>query len=158
MAYAGKAGRLGAAAPRRTGASRGYLETGESGGGRPGVGSPAAPSTLERPAGSSASDDRRGLLQFASGLVLGAILGAGGALLAAPRSGAQTRAQIARRSRRLGVRARDAWDDLGEEFRHAATLAARRVRRGASRGRWAVEDRLLTRPVIRAQEEEEDDA
>lgn len=66
---------------------------------------------------------------FAAGIALGAMVGAGSALLLAPESGEETRAAIARRSRRLGRRAHDAWDDLRDELRFATRRGRRRVRR-----------------------------
>lgn len=68
---------------------------------------------------------------FAAGMALGIAVGAAGALLFAPQSGVDTRRAIARRGRRLGVRGRDAWDDLGQELRRFA----RRRRRAWQRRR-----------------------
>jgi hypothetical protein len=60
---------------------------------------------------------------FGAGLALGVILGAGGALLAAPRTGAETRAALgarAARLRRTTVRSsQNAWDELRDELRQA---------------------------------------
>ena len=66
---------------------------------------------------------------FAAGIAVGAMLGAGSALLLAPESGEETRAAIARRGRRVGRRAHDAWDDLRDELRFATRRGRRRVRR-----------------------------
>ena len=66
---------------------------------------------------------------FAAGIALGAVVGAGTAFLVAPESGDETRAALARRSRRLGRRAHDAWDDLRDELRFATRRGRRRVRR-----------------------------
>src|SRR4051812_36688441 len=58
---------------------------------------------------------------FGAGLALGIALGAGAALLAAPQSGAETRAALLARGGRLGRvakrRGRDAWDELRDEIR-----------------------------------------
>jgi gas vesicle protein len=57
---------------------------------------------------------------FTAGVVLGAALGAGVALLLAPRSGRSTRRRLVRSGRRLKQRGRDAWHDawhdLGREL------------------------------------------
>ncbi|HUF29466.1 MAG TPA: YtxH domain-containing protein, partial [Gemmatimonadaceae bacterium] len=81
-----------------------------------------------------------------AGLVFGLALGAGLALLFAPRSGDETRELIGERARLLRGRAGDRFDDLREELGHTARRGRRRVRRGMtrgmSRGRWAAEDML----------------
>jgi hypothetical protein len=70
---------------------------------------------------------------FGAGLALGVILGAGGALLTAPRTGAETRAALgarAARFRRTTVRSsRNAWDDLRDELRQAKRNLRNRKRR-----------------------------
>jgi len=71
---------------------------------------------------------------FGTGLALGIALGAGAALLTAPRTGAETRAAFlagAGRVRRTTARrGRDAWDDLGDEIRSTTrALRRRRARR-----------------------------
>jgi hypothetical protein len=82
-----------------------------------------------RPSPSIVSD-RRGPALFAAGIALGVVVGASVALLLAPQAGADTRLALARRSRRLGKRGRDVWDDLGFELRRAVKhrLASRRRR------------------------------
>lgn len=77
---------------------------------------------------------------FGAGLVLGALLGAGTALLLAPQSGEDMRRQLRRSSRRGVRRASVVWDDLGDELRFAGEKAGRRMRRRAERGRWQAED------------------
>jgi len=72
------------------------------------------------------------------GIIAGALVGAGVALLLAPQSGEETREQIGIRARRLGSRADAGWDDLRDELRRLR----RRSRRAATRGRWKVEDLL----------------
>lgn len=62
---------------------------------------------------------------FAAGLAIGIAIGAGVALLIAPRSGATTRRRLARRGRRLARRGRDVWSDLREELHEAATRRRR---------------------------------
>jgi gas vesicle protein len=77
---------------------------------------------------------------FGAGLALGIALGAGIALLTAPQSGAETRADLqygARRSARaIGRRSRNAWLDLRDELRGAKqSIRRRKARRAAERAR-----------------------
>jgi hypothetical protein len=75
---------------------------------------------------------------FGVGVALGIAVGAGAALLAAPQSGAETRAVLrarAGRARRLtSRRGHDAWDDLRDEIQSVKrALRRRRSRRAAER-------------------------
>jgi len=54
---------------------------------------------------------------FAGGLILGALVGAGLALLLAPQSGADTRRGLARRTRRLADDARDHIEETRHQIR-----------------------------------------
>jgi hypothetical protein len=92
------------------------------------------------PEGGSYEEERewRGAGVLSLGIIAGALVGAGVALLLAPQSGAETREQIADRARRLRTRADEGWDDLRDELRRLR----RRSRRAATRGRWKVEDLL----------------
>lgn len=76
-------------------------------------------SSLKRPMPPrpSSSTDRN--VAFLAGVILGATVGAGVALLLAPRSGRSTRRQLLRQGRRVTRRGRDAWHDLADEFRDA---------------------------------------
>jgi gas vesicle protein len=56
---------------------------------------------------------------FAAGLILGALVGAGLALLLAPQSGADTRRSLARRARRLADDARDRYEEARHQIRRA---------------------------------------
>jgi len=56
---------------------------------------------------------------FAAGLILGALVGAGLALLLAPQSGAETRRDLARRARRLADETRDRYDEAKRRLRRA---------------------------------------
>lgn len=67
-----------------------------------------------------------GVRTFAAGLLIGALVGAGIALLVAPQSGEETRRTIARRARRLAADARERY----EEARHQLHRARERRRRG----------------------------
>ena len=75
---------------------------------------------------------------FTAGAVLGAVLGAGAALLLAPQSGARTRHNLARRGRHLRTRTADAWEDLRHELRYAARRGRKQL---ASRMNGALRDR-----------------
>lgn len=77
------------------------------------------------------ADTAPGAVIFAAGMAVGIAVGAAGALLFAPQSGADTRHAIVRRGRRLGLRGKDAWEDLGDELRRFA----RRRRRAWQRRR-----------------------
>jgi len=56
---------------------------------------------------------------FAAGLILGALVGAGLALLLAPQSGAETRRELGRRARRLADETRDRYDEAKRRLRRA---------------------------------------
>ena len=92
------------------------------------------------PTGQSFEEERnwRGAGILSLGILAGALVGAGVALLLAPQSGEETRERIANRARRLGTRADEGWEDLRDELRRLR----RRSRRAATRGRWKVEDIL----------------
>ena len=77
---------------------------------------------------------------FGAGIAVGVLIGAGAALLFAPQSGSETREDIVRGTRNFGFRATDAWEDLRDELRHAATRGSKRLRRGVRRGRHSTED------------------
>jgi hypothetical protein len=98
------------------------------------------PTATAEPVGESYEEERdwrgAGILSF--GIIAGALVGAGVALLLAPQSGEETRERLANRARRLGSRADASWDDLRDELRRLH----RRSRRAATRGRWKVEDIL----------------
>jgi hypothetical protein len=77
---------------------------------------------------------------FGAGVALGALIGAGAALLYAPQSGEETRELLSERAHqfggRIGERIDDARGDLGWYMRRGR----RKMRRGAERGRWAGQD------------------
>lgn len=60
---------------------------------------------------------------FAVGLVLGALIGAGAALLLAPQSGEETRRLIRKKARRLAREAQDKYDDVKDRVRDVRTRA-----------------------------------
>jgi gas vesicle protein len=60
-----------------------------------------------------------GVRTFAAGLMIGALVGAGIALLLAPQSGEETRRLLTRRARRLAEDARERYDDVKHQLRRA---------------------------------------
>ena len=90
------------------------------------------------PAPARAETDWQQVALFGVGVALGIAVGAGAALLAAPRSGAETRAvlraKVGRARRSTARRGRDAWDDLRDEIRGVKrALQRRKMRRAAER-------------------------
>lgn len=78
----------------------------------------------------------------AAGLFFGLALGAGLALLFAPRAGEETRELIGDRARLLRGRAGERFDDLRDDLARLSRHSRRRMGRGVHRGRWAAEDML----------------
>jgi gas vesicle protein len=73
---------------------------------------------------------RRPSVTFLAGLGIGIALGAAAGILLAPRAGAETRRGLRNRGRKIGNRARDAWEDLAFEL-EATRRALKRRRRDA---------------------------
>ncbi len=67
----------------------------------------------------SRDEGNGGVRTFAAGLMLGALVGAGLALLLAPQTGAETRRTLARRARQLTSDARDRYEEARERVRKA---------------------------------------
>jgi gas vesicle protein len=90
------------------------------------------PQTNGRPRSKAptAAAGNRPSVTFMAGLGIGLAIGAAAALLLAPNSGAQTRQSLRNRGRKIGNRARDAWEDLRIEM-EATRRALRRKRRDA---------------------------
>ena len=88
------------------------------------------------------SDGAKG---FGLGILLGALLGAGAALLYAPASGDDTRRALRRRARRLSERGTEALSHVTEDAERAARQFARRGRKYAMRARDAAEELLSER-------------
>lgn len=74
-----------------------------------------------------------GLLGFAAGLLVGLIVGAGVAILAAPERGDVVRRRIRRRVQDLGDDARHRIDDLTDQAGHEFTRHRRRLQRRLKR-------------------------
>jgi hypothetical protein len=87
-----------------------------------------------------AGADWRRIGAFGVGVAVGALLGAGTALLLAPATGFETRVRLARRARHVGDRVVDRFDDLGHVVRRGAKRTRSQVNRSLVRGRWAAED------------------
>jgi gas vesicle protein len=90
------------------------------------------------PSPSPGETDWQQVAIFGAGVALGIAVGAGAALLAAPRTGAETRAVLRARAGRVGRstsrRGHDAWDDLRDEIRGVTrALQRRKARRAAAR-------------------------
>lgn len=62
-------------------------------------------------------DHEAQVFNFISGLVLGAVIGAGVALLTAPESGKRTRRKIRRAAEGIRTDAGDRWQDLAEDVK-----------------------------------------
>lgn len=103
--------------------------------------------------------DLRGWGAVGSGVAIGALLGAGLALILAPRSGADTRRALGRVRRRAGHRAVDVWAELGDELWFARNRTRRGLRRRMERGRSRAEEvgERLTREVRRRAGRDHDD-
>jgi gas vesicle protein len=74
---------------------------------------------LKRPAVSKPSSSAERSVAFLTGVIVGATVGAGVALLLAPRSGRSTRRRLLHKGGRVTRRGRDAWQDLADELRDA---------------------------------------
>jgi gas vesicle protein len=77
-----------------------------------------------------------------AGLLIGAVVGVGAALLLAPQSGLETRTAIKRKARSARHRASDAWDDLASEMADVARRGRRRARRAIRQARWRASDSI----------------
>lgn len=99
----------------------------------------SASSTFKRTLAEEAPETNwRQLAIFGAGLALGIALGAGAAMLTAPQSGEETRADLTRGARRatrmVGRRSRVAWEDLRDDLRGATrALRRRKAQRAADR-------------------------
>jgi gas vesicle protein len=83
-------------------------------------------------------EDERAAFSFVTGLALGALVGAGVALLMAPQSGRRTRKQIARTAEDWGETAGERLQDATEEVRKVAEDALKVAERSGGRLRDGV--------------------
>ena len=74
-------------------------------------------------------DNEGQVLNFVSGLVLGAVIGAGIALLMAPEKGSRTRRRLMKTASRLKSGASDKWDDLADDVTKKVDEAVRGARK-----------------------------
>ena len=79
---------------------------------------------------------------LAAGIVIGAVIGAGAALLLAPQSGQATRKSMGKAVHRGRDRAGEAWDSLSDELWWQARSKKKALRRGTTRTGWMFEDLL----------------
>ena len=118
----------------------------DAGTGRPGAAPPRSAGSWSRARSSSESSaesrDWARVGMFGAGIAVGALLGAGAALLYAPQSGIEARTLLRGRARRATLRAANRWDELGAELRGAARRSKRKVRRGVAKSRWRAADSL----------------
>ncbi len=77
-------------------------------------------------------NDGRSVSLLGIGMVVGAVIGAGVAMLVSPRSGPDTRRQISRRVGRLRA-GRGVWGRLGRELRRAAAAKRKAMEIDAKR-------------------------
>jgi YtxH-like protein len=77
---------------------------------------------------------------FGAGIALGAMIGAGAALLFAPQTGEETRDMISERAHDFGGRIGDRLGDVRGDLGWYMRRGRRKMRRGAERGRWVGED------------------
>jgi len=82
-------------------------------------------------------EDTQQVLSFLTGVALGALIGAGAALLLAPQSGRRTRRHIVRVAEDFSESAREGFEGVGEEAKRAARDAVRKAERRGARLRDA---------------------
>jgi gas vesicle protein len=80
-------------------------------------------------------DDRGGGASFLLGFIAGSVLGAGLALLFAPRTGEETRREVADRAQRLSKRAADEYEAASQRVSHLAEKGKEAYRSAADRAR-----------------------
>lgn len=93
----------------------------------------AEPEQLEDEGAEPGVEGATGMLGFVGGLVLGALIGAGIALLVAPERGRTLRRKLARRIRTAGDEIRDDLDHLRDTAERRLARRRRRLRRRLGR-------------------------
>ena len=86
----------------------------------------------------STEEDR--VVAFAAGVVLGGLIGAGTALLLAPRSGRRTRRRLRHAAEDLGDRAEETLEHAAEDARRYADEAKRAAERSGRKMKDSVEE------------------
>jgi len=84
--------------------------------------------------------DAEGAKGLAVGLIVGALLGAGAALLWAPTTGDETRKVLRRGARKLSQRSSAAFGDVTEDAERTARRLMRRGRKYAAQARSVADD------------------
>jgi len=79
------------------------------------------------------SDRRSHFVGFVSGLLLGAVIGAGVALLAAPEAGRGTRRRLKKAAVGLRDDASDRWDELADDVKEKVDSAIKGARKRITR-------------------------
>jgi gas vesicle protein len=87
-------------------------------------------------------DSARGSGGLIAGIVIGALIGAGIALLAAPNTGEDTRRQLSRRARGLRDDATERFDDLSVRARRELKRRRRQLRERLEDGVESVRERV----------------
>lgn len=87
-------------------------------------------------------ESSRGSGGMIAGIVIGALIGAGIALLAAPRSGEDTRRELSKRARSMREDAMDRFDDASRRARRELQRRRRRLRSQLENGVEAVRERF----------------
>ena len=72
-------------------------------------------------------DDESATVSFLSGLIVGAAIGAGLALLLAPQSGKRTRRRLVRSVEGIADTASDQWGDVTDELRSAVRTSRKKL-------------------------------
>jgi hypothetical protein len=73
-------------------------------------------------------DEESGAIKFVAGVLVGAVLGATVALLAAPQSGKKTRRRLVKAVSSARDNAGDRWEDLTDDVRSAVDAGRKRIR------------------------------
>ncbi len=77
-----------------------------------------------------------------AGITIGALIGAGVALLLAPQAGEDTRRDLSRRARELRDQATDRWDDASHRARREVRRRGRQLRERLDEGIDQVREKL----------------
>jgi gas vesicle protein len=77
-----------------------------------------------------------------AGITIGALIGAGVALLLAPQAGEETRRDLSRRARELRDEATDRWDDATHRARREVRRRGRQLRERLDEGMDQVREKL----------------